>query len=100
MPYFSSKLSDSLSIGFWNVDGVFVVTGVLKTCKLEHESALNLNGFRTFYNCRNKNTTNNRYYGGISVFIKESLLYGIKVLPPTTSFLNPILNWIIIFIFV
>jgi hypothetical protein len=105
MPYFS-KCND-LSIGFWNVDGIFEGSGKLKTCKLYNQSVqsnlskfdiiclveihcgpdatLGLDGYRTFYNCRNKNSVNNRYYGGISVLIKNNLLYGVKVLPSKSS---------------
>jgi hypothetical protein len=97
----------NLSIGFWNIDGLYEGASNLRTCKLDYKNVkenlnnfdiiglvethcgpdeiINLHGYKTFLNCREKNNRNNRYYGGISVLIKTELLQGVKLIKSTNS---------------
>jgi hypothetical protein len=102
----SSKYVDDLVIGFWNIDGVYEGTGNSKTCKLDEDSiksiltkfdiiglaethsgpdsSYTLDGYKIFHNCR-PITSNNRYYGGISLLIKNELQHGVKIMTPSNS---------------
>ena len=92
------KISSSLSIKCWNVNGLFKRVNGSRICKLDdsdlknnlntdivilvethacENDVLKLNDYFCISNCRSKNISRKR--GGVAVFVKQSLRRGIKI---------------------
>jgi exonuclease III len=100
-----------LSIGYWNIDGLFSRINNQRFCKLQLDDVTSaikkadifglvethcgeedlesedfeLDNYFKVCNSRPKNRKNNRYYGGIVAFIKKNIKPGVKPLPITSS---------------
>ena len=97
----------SLSIAYWNIDGLYSSRSGHRSCKLinhptaidllnydiiclvethmSHDDIFHLEGFDVFNNIRPKSKNASRHYGGISVAVKKGIRKGIKFIPPTNS---------------
>lgn len=103
----NSLRSNNISIGFWNIDGLYETTSNLRSCKLGyshiekllrkfdiiglvethcgHDEKIAFDGYKIFSNCRKKNRVNNRFYGGISVLVRNNIHRGVKFIESSTS---------------
>ena len=98
---FSKCIFTNLTVGCWNIEGVYEKVNSVKISKLEKpsfEETLNkhdvlclqethlsqnelipdFNGYVSMPHCRNI-SANNRYFGGMIIFIKTSIRNGIKI---------------------
>ena len=98
---FSRCIFNNLTVGCWNVEGVYEKINSVKLCKLDQPFFLEIlkkhdilclqethlsqdeiipqiEGYTTTPHCR-KISGNNRYFGGILIFIKTSIKNGVKI---------------------
>ena len=91
-----------LTVGCWNIEGLFEKINGTKVCKMEEETfrdtiknfdilclqethigndeiLTKLKDFHTTTHCRNK-SANNRYFGGFLLLLRNSIRKGIKIL--------------------
>jgi exonuclease III len=98
---------DNVTIGYWNIDGLFTNADGQRSCKLDNihfqqkaekcdifclvethcgpSEPLLLDGYRIFHNHRPKTPGATRHFGGIAIGIKNHIRPGIKILPTTNS---------------
>ena len=98
---FSQCIFNFLTVGCWNIEGVYEKINSVKVCKLDqptfletlnnhdilclqethisHEEPIkNIDGYTITPHCR-KISANNRYFGGMLIFIKTSIEKGIQI---------------------
>jgi len=97
----------SVSLLFWNIDGVKYKIGNASYSKLDddeninelsqhdillfvethssHKDQLDMDGYRAVKNVRPKSKTSNKFYGGLAILTKHSIRKGIKYLPITST---------------
>lgn len=95
--------TQNLKIGFWNINGLYDDNNKLKLndpiiqkeiqgldimafleTHVGNENTVTLPGYQTF-TCNRKISNNGRFYGGILLFIKHSLMHGIEILKNMTA---------------
>ena len=102
------KLLNNVKISFWNGDGLYQNEGDARICKLDDPDVQagladdgiviivethcgdsdnpTLPGFaKPHQNIRPKSPNANKHYGGLAVFVKESIRRGVKFLPFTNT---------------
>ena len=112
MTFFSGKFLNFVDIGFWNLNGIFRNIGSSRVSKLDdanftdnvrhldiftiaeshigpNQEGLKIEGFWHFASCRGI-SANNRYYGGLVLYVKEVLRPGVKIIKSD----NPDILWI------
>ena len=97
----SSFMPRLLTVGCWNIGGLYEKINGVRSAKFEDETFRNtlksfdilclqeshigaevsvkVKNFHTITHCRQK-SANNRYFGGMLLFIRESIRKGIKIL--------------------
>ena len=99
---------NDIRITFWNIDGLYQKEGETRICKLDDPDVMesmaahdlvclaethcsyndcpSLPGFaKPVQNIRGKSSNANKHFGGLAVFVKESIRKGIKFLPIINS---------------
>lgn len=102
-----SKNRSSLSLAFWNIDGLHCIIANDRTCKLNDteirstfckydiiglvethcnsQDSLELPGYKIFTKIRDKSIRARRHYGGLAACVKIDIVKGVKVLQSDTS---------------
>ena len=102
-----NKISNDITIAFWNIDGVHYRLGNQRHSKLVHNDVLDklanhsiiclaethcgpndnidLDGYSLLSNIRPKSPKATKYSGGLATYVKKSIKQGITFLPITNS---------------
>ena len=98
---FSKCIFNFLTVGCWNIESIYEKINSVKICKLDQpafletikkhdilclqethvsqeESIRNIDGYKITPHCRGI-SANNRYFGGMLIFIKSSIEKGVKI---------------------
>ena len=98
---FSKCIFNFLTVGCWNIEGIYEKINSVKVCKLNQpvfletlhnhdilcllethishdEPIVHIDGYTITPHCR-KISANNRYFGGMLIFIKNSIEKGVKI---------------------
>eukprot|EP00794_Sanderia_malayensis_P016224 gene16224-17860_t len=100
------KFLSFLDIGYWNIHGISQSAGQIKVSKLDDEEFINtvkhldifalaechvgpdknllINNFESFSTSRER-SSNNRYYGGLTLFVRKFVRPGVKILNLNSS---------------
>lgn len=108
----SMYTKDNVSLGFWNIDGLYTRVEGQRLCKLDDDvfktyiknfdiiglvethlgsnDQMVIEGYKIYQNNRPKTGNATKYYGGIAVAVRNTIRKGVKILPPT----NTEITWI------
>jgi len=101
----AQMISRDISIGFWNIDGLYYRVGNQRLSKIQeleskvnsfdiiclaethcgYDDIINFEGYKFFVNIRPKNPRAKRHSGGLAIGFRECLLPGITLLPRVNS---------------
>lgn len=98
-------ISRDISVGFWNIDGLYYRVGNQRLCKIKeleskvnsfdiiclaethcgYNDVINFDGYKFFVNVRPKNPRAKKHSGGLAIGFREHLLPGLTLLPRVNS---------------